>query len=64
MRPPFCIFKLRADGSPHSVEAAQTLDDAKERVKALAELWPGEYVIHNEETAERMYITASGAAKN
>jgi hypothetical protein len=36
---------LRGEGSPRFVEAAQTLDAAKKRVKALAELWPGEYVI-------------------
>ena len=42
---PFCILKLRGEGSPRFVEAAQTLDAAKKRVKALAESWPGEYVI-------------------
>jgi len=42
---PFCILKLRGEGSPRFVEAAQTLDAAKKRVTALAELWPGEYVI-------------------
>ena len=42
---PFCILKLRGDGGPHVVEAAQTLGAAKARVTALAELWPGEYLI-------------------
>jgi len=42
---PFCIIKLRGEGSPRFVEAAQTLDAAKKRVTALAESWPGEYVI-------------------
>jgi hypothetical protein len=55
---PFRIFKLRTDGSPHVVEEAQTLEDAIERVEALAELWPGEYIIQNEETGERVFITA------
>ena len=45
MRLPFCIFKVRGEGSPRLIEAAQTLDAAKARVKALAELWSGEYVI-------------------
>jgi hypothetical protein len=58
MRLPFCIFKLRIDGSLHLVEAMQTLDDARARVQALGELWPGEYVIHNEATGERVSITA------
>ena len=44
MRLPFCIFKL-GDGNPHFVDAAPTLDAAKARVTALAELWPAEYVI-------------------
>ncbi len=64
MRPPFCIFKLRGDGSLHSVEAGQTLDHARARVQALAELWPGQHVIHNEEAGERMFVTASGATMN
>ena len=42
---PFCILKLRGEGSPRFVEAAQTLDGAKKRVTAMAESWPGEYVI-------------------
>ena len=50
LRLPFCIFKLRSDRSPHFVEAVQALDEAKVRVQALGELWPGEYVIHNEAT--------------
>ena len=54
MRLPFCIFKLRGDGSLHFVEAVQALDDAKARVQALAELWPGEYVIINEATGKRV----------
>jgi hypothetical protein len=55
---PFRIFKLRTDGSPHFVEEAQTLENAIERVGALAELWPGEYIIQNEVTGERVFITA------
>ena len=55
---PFCIFKLRIDGSLHLVEAMQTLDDPKARVQELAELWPGEYIISNRATGERVSITA------
>ena len=54
MRPPFCIFKLQSDRSEHFVEAVQAFDNAKARVQALAELWPGEYVIINEATGERV----------
>jgi len=56
LRLPFCIFKLRSDRSLHFVEAVQALDDAKARVQTLIELWPGEYVIHNEATGERISI--------
>ena len=57
MHLPFRIFKLRGDGSLHLVEEAQTLEDAKERVEALAELWPGEYIIQNEGTGEQVHVT-------
>jgi hypothetical protein len=57
MRLSFCIFKVRGDGRLHFVEEAQTLEDARERVGALAELWPGEYLVRNEETVERVSIT-------
>jgi hypothetical protein len=50
MRLPFCFFKLRGDGTLHFVEVVEALDDAKARVEALAELWPGEYDIINEVT--------------
>lgn len=62
--PPFRIFKLRTDGSPHFVEEAETLYDAKARVQELAGLWPGEYIIQNEETGERVFITTGGGTKN
>ena len=62
LRLPFCIFKLRSDRSLHFVVAVQTLDDAKARVRALGELWPGEYVIHNEATGERISIFVGGTA--
>jgi hypothetical protein len=61
---PFRIFKLRGDGSLHFVEEALTLEDAKESARELARLWPGEYIIQNEETGERVVITASGETKN
>jgi hypothetical protein len=64
MRLPFCIFKVQGDGNLHFVAEAQTLEDAKARVQSLAELWPGEYVIQNEETGERVVITSDGQTKN
>jgi hypothetical protein len=58
MRLPFSIFKLRTDGTLHFVEEAQSLADARVRVQSLAELWPGEYIISNRATGERVSITA------
>jgi hypothetical protein len=55
---PFRVFKVRGDGSLEFVEEAHNLEDARERVGDLALLWPGEYIIQNEETGERVSITA------
>jgi hypothetical protein len=61
MRLTFCILNVLGDvlddGELDFIEAAQSLDAAKERVQALAELWPGEYVIYDEATGERVLIT-------
>jgi len=62
MRLPFCILNVLgdvlADGELRFVEAARTLEAAKRRIKALAKLWPGQYVIYNEQTGERLSIIA------
>ncbi len=64
MRQPFCILNVHGDvldgGELYFVEAAQSLDAARARVQALAELRPGEYVIYDEATGERVPITAVG----
>jgi hypothetical protein len=47
---PFCILNVLgdvlADGELRFVEAARTLEAARRRIKALAKLWPGQYVIY------------------
>jgi hypothetical protein len=62
MRLPFCILNVLGDmlddGELQFVEATQTLDAARARVQALAEVWPGEYVIYDAATGERVSITA------
>ena len=64
MRLPFCILNVRGDmlddGELHFVEAAQTLDAAKARAQALAELRPGKYLIYDTATGERVSVTARG----
>jgi len=64
MRLLFCIFKVQSDGGLHFVEAVNALDDARTRVQELSELWPGEYVIHNQATGERVSVTAGQGTKN
>src|SRR5229473_4816898 len=55
MIPPFDIFKVESDG-PRWMEAAENLERAKARVKILATSSPGEYVIADQETGEKISI--------
>jgi hypothetical protein len=63
MRQPYCILNVVGDvlddGQLYFVEAAESLDAAKARVQSLAEMCPGDYVIYDEETGERLLITAA-----
>ena len=61
---PFRIYKVQHDGGLHFVEAMQTFHDAKQRVRALGEIWPGHYVIDNEETGQRLFINTMDETKN
>jgi hypothetical protein len=57
MQPQFDILKIRKDENPHWVEAAETLDTAKTRVKELLTLDPArEFVIFNQETQETISV--------
>jgi hypothetical protein len=59
----FRILKVLGDGSLYFVEAEESLEAARARVQSLAELWPGEYIIQNEETGELVSITTGGEPK-
>ena len=61
---PFRIYKVQTDGNLHFVVVVQAFDDAKERVRELGKLWPGEYVIDNEETGERVFVSTEDETKN
>jgi hypothetical protein len=67
MRQPYCILNVVGDvlddGELYFVEAAQTLDAALARVQSLAEVCPGQYVIYDEATGERVLITP-GASRS
>ena len=60
---PYRIFKVQGDGKLSFVHEDRTLDAAKACIEELAKSWPGEYVIRNEETGERVSIIA-GSTKN
>jgi hypothetical protein len=57
MIPPFDIFKMESSGL-RWMETAPNLERAKARVKVLAASSPGEYMIANQETGERVSIKA------
>jgi hypothetical protein len=58
----FCILMVLGDlldgGELLFVEAVQTSEYARQRIEALAAFKPGQYVIYNEETGQRLSITA------
>lgn len=62
MRSHYCVLTVLGDlldgGELHFVEAVQTLEAARQRIEALAESKPGQYIIYNKETGERVSITA------
>ena len=62
MRCSFCILMvlgdLLDDGELLFVEAVQTSEAARQRIEALAALLPGQYVIYNKETGDRLFIAA------
>lgn len=60
MRLPFCILIVLGDvlddGDLHFLEAAKTLEAARKRIEALADLLPGEYVVYNPHMGEYVSI--------
>jgi hypothetical protein len=62
MRCSFCILMvlgdLLDDGELQFVEAVETSEEARQRIEALAALLPGQYVIYNKETGDRLFIAA------
>jgi hypothetical protein len=50
---------VQGDGALHFVELAPTLEDAKGRVRELGKHWPGEYVIEDDQTGERLFTNTS-----
>jgi hypothetical protein len=62
----FCILKEFGDaldeGEPYFLGATRTFEAARRGVEALAEFWPGQYIIYDERTGDRIAICASAKA--
>lgn len=50
----FYISKVESEGSLRLIEQADDLDRARDRVKKLSAFSPGEYVISNQQTGEKI----------
>jgi hypothetical protein len=59
MTPPFDIFQLETHGMQWLGSAA-TLEDAKARVQELAVRSPGEYLLLNQKTGNKLVIKLDG----
>ena len=55
----FQIYKVEGDGSLRLIEEASELERARARVKKLAAFSPGEYIITDQPTGERISIKTS-----
>jgi hypothetical protein len=62
MTVPFDIFQAESDGSVLWLESAATLEDAKARIQQLAVRSPGEYLLVNQETGNKLVIKLEGLA--
>ena len=56
MVPSFYIFKVARDGGLRLMESVNYLERARARVRVLAASSPGEYIIANQETGEKISI--------
>jgi hypothetical protein len=56
MVPLFDIFRIQEDGALRWCEAADSLESAKARVRALAEFAPAQYILVNQQTGQKLII--------
>jgi len=55
---------VQSDGDLHFIDAVQSFDDAAARVIELGDSWPGDYVIDDEKTGERVFISTRDETRN
>lgn len=60
MTAPFDIFRAETNGGVLWIESATTLEDAKARVQELAMRSPGEYLLLNQKTGNKLVIRLDG----
>lgn len=56
MIPPFEIFRTEADGSVLWRGTAETLEDAKARIRELAAETPGDFIIMSRRTGHKLIV--------
>jgi hypothetical protein len=63
MLPSHDIFKMYSDGSVRWRGAVESVEAAKARIQTLALSSPGEYVILNQHTGDRIRVASTGSVK-
>jgi hypothetical protein len=63
MLPSLDIFKTHSDGSVLWRGAVESVEAAKARIQTLALSSPGEYVILNQHTGDRIRVASTGSVK-
>jgi hypothetical protein len=58
MIPEYDIFRFDNTGATLWIEPAMTLNDAKARIQQLRATTPGDYLIFNQTTAEKIALSA------
>ena len=56
MVPPIDVFKVLIDGQLRWIEAVQDVETAKLRVIALGKISPGQYVVFNQNTGNKLVV--------
>src|SRR4030088_2008723 len=59
----FDIFQIESGGSMRWLETLEDMDDAKARIQDLGLLSPGEYIILDQQTGNKLVVTVRAAAE-